>query len=284
MNAVKASGKRPESPDGMVINFLLLCHEAPQKISRLIDCILSQDTSSNIVIHYDRNAPLANYESLRERYAHEPRCVFVVKRVRCAWGRFSLVEATLSMLHLCAERALNADYYYLISGSCYPVRPISELKQKLWEEYGTDYIEVAGPEWIGGGIREDRYLYHHLFNRQKHPKLSRYSYLIQRWLGLQRTLPSSISEIKFGSQWWCLSWQTVDGLLGYIRANYDVIRFFKTVSIPDECFFSTLVFIASSSDHYGERLTYTAFDNQGKAICLASTTVEGGFFFARKFS
>jgi hypothetical protein len=65
-----------------------------------------------------------------------------------------------------------------------------------------------------------------------------------------------------GSQWWCLTRQTLSAILeDPDRAVYD--RYFKRVWIPDESYFQTLVRLYSQSVE-SRSLTLSKFDYQGK--------------------
>lgn len=44
-----------------------------------------------------------------------------------------------------------------------------------------------------------------------------------------------------GWQWWCLTHECAQYVLNYVDANRDVVRFFRSTSIPDETFFQTII-------------------------------------------
>ncbi|MBZ5486445.1 hypothetical protein HW452_02795 [Halomonas aquamarina] len=256
------------------ITYLVLAHESVSRVTRLVDKLLLEDTNGQVIVHYDKKSGKAPYERLSDYYANEPRCHVLLNRVRCGWGQWSLVEATLRMLRY-AQASYKTDYYYLLSEYCYPTQPLSALKEHLKKHRGTNFIECENSRWIKGGIREDRYLYRHFLNKRKYPRLHRWTYKWQKWLGLKRKLPDGLT-IRFGSQWWCLTQEVIEHVL-VLEPYYQ--SFFRWVWIPDECFFSSLVF--SKSEVNSNLLTFYQFNVSGAAVYLDSI-VSNKYFFYRK--
>src|SRR5690606_975804 len=78
---------------------------------------------------------------------------------------------------------------------------------------------------------------------------------------VRRSLPAGIVP-HLGSQWWCLTRQTLSAILdGPEREEYD--RYFRKVWIPDESYFQTLVRQVSANVE-SRSLTLSKFDFQGK--------------------
>ena len=84
---------------------------------------------------------------------------------------------------------------------------------------------------------------------------------VQRRLGIKRQVPSGLVP-HMGSQWWCLTRQTLSAILqDPERHRYDT--YFSQVWIPDESYFQTLVRLYSSNIE-SRSLTLSKFDFQGK--------------------
>ncbi|MCB2135827.1 MAG: glycosyl transferase, partial [Rhodobacteraceae bacterium] len=84
---------------------------------------------------------------------------------------------------------------------------------------------------------------------------------LQRRLKLRRRLPDGIVP-HLGSQWWCLTRQTLSAILeDKRRAQHD--RYFRRVWIPDESYFQTLTRLYSTQIE-SRSLTLSKFDFQGK--------------------
>lgn len=83
----------------------------------------------------------------------------------------------------------------------------------------------------------------------------------QRRAGFKRRIPKGITP-HMGSQWWCLTRQTLSAILqDPRRPKYD--RYFKSVWIPDESYFQTLARLYSTNIE-SRSLTLSKFDFQGK--------------------
>lgn len=261
----------------ITLTYCVLAHESTARVERLVDKLLSEDATGRVIVHFDKKSGKGPFEWLRERYLDQARCHILPNRIKCGWGQWSLVEASLRMLRH-AQLTCKTDYYYLLSEYCYPTQPLSALKQHLAKHRGANFIECEDASWIKGGIREDRYLYRHFLNKRKYPKLHRWVYKWQKWSGLKRKVPDGLI-IRFGSQWWCLTQEAVEHVLT-LEPHYR--DFFRWVWIPDECFFATLVRFDNLKS---VKLTYAPFCNKGTALNIDFKdieSVEKRFFFFRK--
>ncbi|WP_083235784.1 beta-1,6-N-acetylglucosaminyltransferase [Halomonas caseinilytica] len=266
----------------VTVTFILLCHDSAERVITLVRQLLEEDPDCRVIVHLDKKSPKDTFRKLVSALDDEPRCHLMRNRVRCGWGKWGLVEAPLRALRYALDQEVLSDYFYLISEYCRPVRPLIELREFLTENQGTDFIECEPSDWIRGGIREDRYLYRHYLDKRKHPKLHRWMYRVQKKLGLKRQHPKSF-EVRFGSQWWCLSLGTIKKIL-YIATHESEFRRFRSAWIPDECYFQSIVYKVSVATVESRSLVYTDFDQSGKALMLMRChDVPSGFFFARKY-
>jgi hypothetical protein len=270
--------------------FLLLAHEPFEQLHQLIDCLV--ECGEHLVIHYDARGKATEFQKLERAFGHNPKVSFA-KRVKCGWGDFSLVQATLNCIEALVGARPEFDYAYLLSGSDMPLRPISELKRLLGTQPGQrqEFIEsvpISERRWVRGGLNRERFEYRHFFNERRYPQLFTASWTLQRDIGLVKRVPRGL-EIHLGSQWWCLTSQTLFRLREFLRDRPEVLRFFKTVWIPDESFFQTVVrAVAASSSITGKTLTHYVFSDYGKPIVYfdehQSDLVRTGLYFGRKIS
>lgn len=268
------------------IAFILLAHERADQLIDLVSTLLEADPSCYVVIHYDANASDDEYRHLREHFGRNEHVHFPKTRVRCGWGEFGLVEATVRALKLIRKRRLAATHVMLLSGSCMPVRPLAELNAFLDANPSTEFIESQNKDWITGGLKEERYHFWYPVGFKSHPALFQLLTGLQKKLTVRRSFPTGLQP-RFGSQWWCLTWETCKKVLDWVHRNPKKYRFFKTIWIPDECFFQTIVWhITKSIDH--RTLTFYRFNKYGKPIVFfdeAEAFLKGlPYFFARKIS
>jgi len=216
-----------------------------------------------VVIHVDKNVDRATYDDFVKSVADLPDVLFS-KRHRCEWGTWGIVAASQSASSLMLRKFSHVRHVYLASGSCLPLRPIKDLQDYLGARPRTDFIEsatTADVPWTQGGLDFERFTLRFPFSWRKHRYLFDRYVDFQRRFKLTRRIPDGIVP-HMGSQWWCLTRQTLSALLeDQDRAIYD--RYFKHVWIPDESYFQTLVRLYSQNIE-SRSLTLSKFDYQGK--------------------
>ena len=216
-----------------------------------------------VVMHVGKNVPRATYREFKQSLANDPMVQFS-KRHRCEWGTWGIVAASQSAAEMLLADFPEVGHVYLASGSCLPLRPVQELTDYLADRPRTDFIEsatTADVPWIVGGLDRERFTLRFPFSWKKHRALFDGYVNLQRRLGLKRRIPAGLVP-HMGSQWWCLSRQTLSAILqDPERAVYD--RYFRRVWIPDECYYQTLA-RQYSSNIESRSLTLSKFDFQGK--------------------
>lgn len=216
-----------------------------------------------VVIHVDKSVPKKTYAAFVASIS-DLKAVRFCDRHRCEWGTWGIVAASQSASEMMLAEFHNVRHVYLASGSCLPLRPVQELIDYLTARPRTDFIEsatTADVPWTVGGLDQERFTLRFPFSWKRRRNLFDASVKLQRALGLKRKMPNGLVP-HMGSQWWCLSRQTLSAILqDPERATYD--RFFKQVWIPDESYFQSLARLYSSQIE-SRSLTLSKFDFQGK--------------------
>ncbi len=216
-----------------------------------------------VVIHVDKGVPRRTYDAFVNAMADRKDVSFST-RYRCEWGTWGIVAASQSASELLLASYPEVKHVYLASGSCLPLRPVEELIDYLDDRPHTDFIEsatTADVPWTVGGLDEERFTMRFPFSWKKQRYFFDKAVAVQRFLGLKRKMPHGIVP-HMGSQWWCLSRQTLSAILqDPERPAYD--RFFRHVWIPDESYFQTLSRLYSEKIE-SRSLTLSKFDFQGK--------------------
>ncbi len=216
-----------------------------------------------LVIHADVSVPIKTFKAFQKSLEDLPDIRFS-KRHRCEWGTWGLVAASQ-----CAAEMMLADFpqvrhVYLASGSCLPLRPVTELIDYLAARSQTDFIEsatTADVPWTIGGLDAERFTLRFPFSWRRQRNLFDRYVALQRALRIKRRIPGGMVP-HMGSQWWCLTRQTLSAILSDpARATYD--RYFSKVWIPDESYFQTLA-RQYSRQIESRSLTLSKFDYQGK--------------------
>jgi len=245
----------------VTLGIVMLCHTALDRAAQVARHWAV--AGCPVVIHLDRRVPDKDRAALEAALADLPDVRFSA-RVACEWGTFSLVQATILATTQLLRDFPKADHVYLTSGSCLPLRPVGELEAYLDAQPGTDFIEsvtTADVGWTVGGLNKERFSLRFPFSWRKQRRLFDGYVNLQRKLGIQRRIPEGLVP-HLGSQWWCLTRQTLEGILNSPdRARHD--RYFRRVWIPDESYFQTLVRKVATKIE-SRSLTLSKFDFQGR--------------------
>jgi Family of unknown function (DUF5928)/Core-2/I-Branching enzyme len=270
------------------IAYILLCHKDAEGIIAQAKRLTA--VGDFIAIHFDARARREDYDTIRAALAENPNVTFAARRVKCGWGEWSLVEATLLALRAAVENFPRATHFYMLSGDCMPIKS-AEYAHRFLDGDDVDYIEsfdFFNSDWIKTGIKEERLIYRHWFNERNSKRLFYASMKMQDRLGLARKVPADIA-MQIGSQWWCLRRRTVEWVLDFIAKRRDVMRFFRTTWIPDETFFQTLVkHVVPEHEIRSRTLTFLMFSDYGMPVTFYNDQYDlllsQDYLFARKIS
>lgn len=270
------------------IAFILLCHKDPEGI--IAQATRLTAAGDCIAIHFDARAKPADYAKIRAALKDNPRVTFARRRVKCGWGEWSLVAATLRAIEAAVAAFPSASHFYMLSGDCMPIKTAEYIHDYL-DGNDVDYIEsfdFFASDWIKTGMREDRLIYRHFFNERLNKKLFYATYEMQKRFGLTRAIPADL-QIMIGSQWWCLRRRTIEWVLDLIAKRRDIMRFFRTTWIPDETFFQTLVrHVVPENEVRSRTLTFLMFTDYGMPVTFYNDhydlLIGQDGLFARKIS
>ncbi len=239
----------------------MLVHEAVDRAAQVARHWAEQGCP--VVIHVDKQVEKEDYSAFVTDLSSLENVRFSVRQ-KCEWGRWGLVAATQTAAEQMLAQFPEVLHVYLASGSCLPLRPIKELEDYLVRHPRTDFIESVTTDevhWTIGGLDFERFTLRFPFSWKRQRYLFDRYVKLQRRIGMQRKIPDRIIP-HLGSQWWCLSRQTLSAILqDPNRKVYDA--YFSKVWIPDESYFQTLARLYSS-DIESRSLTLSKFDFQGK--------------------
>jgi hypothetical protein len=297
----------------MRIAYLIIAHDLPEQVVRLAAILTEGSPSSRVFVHYDAKAAPSEPDRLRalERVALVPDPVAV------EWGDFSQVEATLRSLAF-IRRTMDFDWFILISGRDFPIKPIAELERFL------EATEYEG--FVEGAIMEECQRPSHVYARYYYrywtlPRFP-YAYRLPAWLlrgwrqrlaGLSekklwinymwmpRGLPGRIGihtyrhpyrkklRCYMGSQWLNLSRRAVDYLLTFLERNPDVLEHYRHSIIPDEGLVQSILCSAENLRISPRNLRFILFEDDDAPHPVTLTCehweqiIASDGYFARKF-
>ncbi len=214
----------------MKIAYLITAYNNFKHLERLI--LALNHKKDSFFIHIDKKAPkpfkIAAYSN-----------VTMIPRMPIWWGGWSHLEAILRLMRESVK--LDFDYYILISGTDYPIRPNKFLYEKL--KQGSQFINIITgfqphkPEW--------RVKHYHLdgFDRRntKSIKTKIYKFIEDQLKNFITKKKYPFSSIYHGSTWWALNSECISYILDYIDNNPKYVKFFKTCWCPEEAFIPTII-------------------------------------------
>lgn len=270
------------------IAFILLCHKDPDAIIRQAGMLTA--VGDYMAIHFDASAKPSHYARIRAALKDNPNVTFAKRRIKCGWGEWSLVQASLNAVQAAVDQFPRATHFYMLSGDCMAVKS-ARYAHEFLDSADVDYIESFDyfeSDWIKTGMKEERLIYRHWFNERTQSRRFYTAFNLQRKLGLTREIPADI-QVQIGSQWWCLRRRTIEWILEFTQKRRDVMRFFRTTWIPDETFFQTLVrHLIPDAEIRMRTLTFLMFTDYGMPVTFYNDhydlLLSQDYLFARKIS
>ncbi|GAA6209186.1 DUF5928 domain-containing protein [Cognatishimia sp. WU-CL00825] len=270
------------------IAYILLCHKDPVAIVQQAQQLTAKGDC--MAIHFDASADPQDFQEIQAALADNPNVTFADRRIKCGWGEWSLVQATLHAISAALRDFPKATHFYMLSGDCMAIKT-SEYVHNFVDDHDCDFIESFDffeSNWIKTGMKKERLIYRHFFNEREQKRLFYHAFTLQKRLGLTRKIPSDL-QVQIGSQWWCLRRPTVEAVMEFIQKRKDVMRFFRTTWIPDETFFQTLVRHLIPADEINSRsLTFLMFTDYGMPLVFYNDhydlLLNQDYLFARKIS
>jgi hypothetical protein len=174
--------------------------------------------------------------------ALHPAARLVQPRIAVHWGDFSQVQATLHSMRQVVAEAGAFDKLMFVSAQDFPLLPNRRLKQDLAALAGYELLDCVaiGPQ---GWSCAERYQYFHVDGGGGGALAAlgrRVANRAMRACGVTRPMVNGWQPWG-GSSWWTLSRDCVRAIVGQVRDDPAIVRFFRHVSCPDELFFQTLV-------------------------------------------
>lgn len=224
----------------MRIAYLILAHNHPELLLRLLKAL--EGPGTGIYVHLDKKADATRFPQAQQAFSNVN---FIDKRRSVYWMGFSAVQATLDLLRL-AHSSGKYDYYILLSGADYPIKPAEYIERFLATSEKDFLFFFNLADWPSWRSKIDQYHYTDTFwtNYRTAPRRSwrlyrRVQQLLARLLPPRKFLPQL--EPYGGSQWWMLTRDSVTWLLDFLKMHRGFSWFYRFTESPDEMFFQTAV-------------------------------------------
>jgi len=235
----------------MKLAIVVLAHDRPAQLARLLSVLRHPDARA--YLHLDRRVALEPFtEALADADIGE---VTWLSRHATSWASPQLVDAALEGLR--RSVADGCDYFLLISGRDFPLRPVGEIVAFAEAAGSRSYVEsfpLPDPRWrLGGRDRTDFYTYTVRGRRETcvprgedTSHLNRKGRLLNAMLRLRglgrptRRFPAYARPCG-GSQWWNLSRAAAEHVLAFLDEHPDYRRYHEHSLAPDEIFFQSIL-------------------------------------------
>jgi Core-2/I-Branching enzyme len=233
-------GPRTTSADPL--GFLVLSHHKPYQTLRLTRCLSRQFPDARIVCHHDFSRSWLDRADL-------PRSVELVEPcLRTQWGHFSLILATLAGLRVLFEAPAAPEWFVLLSGADYPIKPAIEIRDRFLRSacdahISSILVDPAGPRSQQMDYPE-RFLSASFWWGQLSPR-SRPTWRQLKLHGpfVDRYLLPFHDEFRCyaGSQWFAANRRAAEHLLDAYQANRALTRHYRWRFGSDESYFHTIL-------------------------------------------
>ena len=270
----------------MKIAYLITAFHEYDHLKKLI--LALSDENVSFFIHIDKKSPMPDNFSAEN--------IFFIPRIPVWWGGWSHQQAILNLMTEAAKE--KYDYYVLLSGTDYPIRPNSFLYKKL--EEGGEYINIIKGFHPHKPESRIKYYYYDSFDRRNSNSLrTKFFHILEKYQGkLIKKNKYPFKQVYHGSTWWVLSHNCVSYILDCQKRHSEMVDFYKTSWCPEESFIPTIIGNSSFLDYCKGNVTYTDWStNPAPAMITEKHLIQfkeqeefnniyGAFspFFARKFS
>src|SRR6185437_15644401 len=127
----------PRQP-GMKLAYLILTHQSPHQVMRLVEAL--RDQGDSFFIHVDKRAEPHTHATLQANFSGDPQ-VQLVPSQACYWGSFGIVEATIEGIRTLLASGRDFQRVILLSGKDYPIKPRRYIKAFLERQKDQEFIE-----------------------------------------------------------------------------------------------------------------------------------------------
>jgi len=295
----------------MLINYIILAHNKPRQLERLVKRLDAVEVF--FYIHIDKSVDDAPFRKLltgnENIYFLEDE-----ERTSTPWSDIGFVHATLAALKRCIQNTKNG-YCVLLSGQDYPIAGNQKIRKYFETNYGKSFISIADVAaiWPHWEIRFERYNFHLVKKRTEHGiyPLCDSRFLTFRNLkdilfvtlhfgpiqalktifAKRRIHPRSLVP-KGGSAWWALPIETIVEIVSYLKKHPGFLEYHRYTHVPDETIFHTLVDELNPTENMAESVTYVNWKRKGVTLPVTFhktedfkelMALEDRYLFARKF-
>lgn len=268
---------------------LIMAHKNYSFLHHLIEYF---ERDCYVFVHIDKKSDITKEEiaCLREM----PQVTEVYQKYSVHWGGFSILKCELFMLKD-AMKKCDAEYFHLISGQDYPIKPLKVFLYYFYEHRTCNFLEYQRcpvQQWVWD--EQWRYRYFLPFDRvdARSPDGGR---KISKWINQQkmsgffRSLPNQFPLMFKGSQWFSVTRDSAELLIEYSIQKPSFLKRMQNTFAPEETYVVTvLINLLSKATVVNDNLRYIRWkgENGSNPSILGvehfEEIAQSNAFFARK--
>lgn len=246
----------------MIHAVLILAHKNPEMLIPLVgyfkrDCM--------VYIHFDAACPFpASVQSALQGY---PQVKGIYQQYRVHWGGFSVLEAELFLLRKALSDS-QADFYHLISGQDYPIKPLHAFLSFFENHPEQDYIDYQemNPESNHFDVLRRLYLFQPHDRVDARTRQGRNIALAwshhQLKNGFRKRHPTQFSRFYKASQWFSVTDTSARLLSAYTSESPAFLDYLRYEFAPEECYVPTVIINLSPVPHHNCNYRYIRWKSE----------------------
>jgi hypothetical protein len=265
-----------------------MAHDHPEELKRLL--IALDYPNNGLFVHIDAKS---NLDCTLFRDLIKLANIVFIRRTSINWGGNSIVNCSLRLLAAAYESKENYDYFHMLSGLDYPVKPHTYIDNFFEQNQGKNFLlirrDVEHSEKIQ--LRCDQY--HFLQDKFIGKKRNLWKYIdfascyVQRALGIKRF---GGKQIYYGSQWWSITRKLAQYFVNessnisrQYRWTYCADEIYSSMAVINTPFESTLSTLGNL--RFVEWKWFSKRDSSPRTLVAADYGILGApnILFARKF-
>lgn len=264
--------------------FLIQAHQDVEQLYKLINALESD--LSFFYIHWDKKHEDILLRSPQYNILKQKPNVFFVENIKVYWGGLSIVQATIILLKE-AIKDKNIQYFHLLSGEDYPIKPIDYIL-KFFENNRHNYLTYLPCESSKSYYIDRYYFYDNDFMDVRNNNKSLNKYIIKNiLLTIQRISWFVVHKLKLrvrktipmkyyhGSNWFSFTNEAISYILNKISSEPWLLKRFKFTAVCDESFFTMLLMDSS-------QLKRTVINNDLRLRMPDGSLNRGGYIYTEK--
>ncbi|KAM3116121.1 beta-1,6-N-acetylglucosaminyltransferase [Phormidesmis sp. 146-33] len=230
----------------LTIGFILLTHNKPHQIVRLVNTLNRMFDQPTIVCHHDFSKSDLPTDQLTGNVS------LVNPHLQTGWGKFSVLEAALQALSSMYEASTPPDWFVLLSGADYPIKPAKQILSDLASSSYDVYIRHTEIKYNDYDTPWQKLCYERYCSIQfRTLSLNRELHLTKRKIALKHPfitdpfLPFSKNFRCFaGEHWFCANRKAAEYLIEFHRAKPALASHYRRLDsytiAPEESYYHSI--------------------------------------------